>query len=87
MLWLPTSKEMLYKAKPTIDTLFVRLGDGMAALTVLIGTRVVELTMTNFIFINLVLIVVWIILCIYLYQENHRWSEAQLEEFADVIPK
>jgi AAA family ATP:ADP antiporter len=87
MLWLPTSKEMLYKAKPTIDTLFVRLGDGMAALTVLIGTRVVELTMANFIFINLVLIVVWIILCIYLYQENHRWSEAQLEEFADVIPK
>ena len=78
---------MLYKAKPTIDTLFVRLGDGMAALTVLIGTRVVGLDTMGFVFINLVLVLVWIALCVYLYKEHHRWSEAQLEEMADVIPR
>lgn len=87
MLWLPTSKEMLYKAKPTIDTLFVRLGDGMAALTVLIGTRVVNFSTLDFIVVNIVLIVAWIMLCVYLYQENHRWSERQVEELANAIPK
>jgi hypothetical protein len=43
MLWLPTTKEMLYQAKPTVDTLFVRLGDGLAAVTILVGTRVFDL--------------------------------------------
>lgn len=31
MLWLPTSKDILYQAKPTVDTFCMRLGDGMAA--------------------------------------------------------
>jgi AAA family ATP:ADP antiporter len=87
MLWLPTSKEMLYKAKPTVDTLFVRLGDGMAALTVLVGTRVVEFSVLDFVYINIVLILFWIALCFYLYKENHRWSVAQLKDMADAIPK
>ena len=86
MLWLPTNKEMLYKAKPTIDTLFVRLGDGMAALTVLIGTRVFTFSTMHFVYINIVLIIAWIALCIYLYQEHHRWSVKQQEELADAIP-
>ena len=76
MLWLPTSKEMLYQAKPTVDTLFVRLGDGMAALTILIGTRVFELSNTGFVLINLVLVLVWIGISTYLHRENARWSQA-----------
>ena len=86
MLWLPTSKEMLYKAKPTVDTLFVRLGDGMAALTVLLGTRVLSLGTIEFVLINIVLILVWIGLCLYLYQEHHRWSEIQRLQLGDAIP-
>ncbi len=39
VLWLPTTTEMKYKAKPAIDSLFVRLGDGLAALTVLVGVQ------------------------------------------------
>ena len=78
MLWLPTTKEMLYQAKPTIDTFFVRLGDGLAALTILIGTRVVKLDYVDFIIVNLVLIVVWIALSIYLQREHRRWSAAAL---------
>ncbi len=76
MLWLPTSKEMLYQAKPTVDTLFVRLGDGMAALTILIGSRIFQLTNFGFVIINIVLVVVWIGLSTYLHREHSRWNLA-----------
>jgi AAA family ATP:ADP antiporter len=74
MLWLPTSKEMLYQAKPTVDTLFVRLGDGMAAMTILIGTRVFELSNTGFVMVNIFLVLIWIGLSTYLHRENERWT-------------
>jgi AAA family ATP:ADP antiporter len=73
MLWLPTTKTMLYKVKPTIDTLFVRIGDGLAAITVLVGTRVIALEIVSFLWINVVLIIFWIILAVYLARENRRW--------------
>lgn len=76
MLWLPTTKEMLYQAKPTVDSLFVRLGDGFAALTILIGTRVVSLSNQDFVLINIFLVFIWVGLSIYLYHENRRWSQA-----------
>ncbi len=75
MLWLPTTKEMLYQAKPTVDTLFVRLGDGMAALTILIGTRIFHLTNTGFVIINILLVLVWISISTYLHREHERWKK------------
>jgi AAA family ATP:ADP antiporter len=74
ILWLPTTKEMLYQAKPTIDTLFVRLGDGLAALTVLFGTRIFELSIINFVTINLVLIVMWLAIAGFLVREHKKWN-------------
>ncbi|NQV86951.1 MAG: hypothetical protein HQ492_07740, partial [Woeseiaceae bacterium] len=76
MLWLPTTKQMLYQAKPTIDTLFVRLGDGLAALTILVGTRVFSLGNTGFIVINIVLVIVWITISRYLQREHGRWTRS-----------
>ena len=73
LLWLPTTKAMMYQAKPTIDTLFVRLGDGLAALTVLLGTRVATFDVLDFVWINVVLIGVWIPVAVYLVRENRRW--------------
>lgn len=73
MLWLPVSKDMLYQAKTAIDTLFFRLGDGLAALTVLVGTRVIRLDMVGFLVINLILVSIWIALSVYLVHENRRW--------------
>ena len=87
MLWLPTSKEMLYQAKPTIDTFFVRLGDGLAALTILIGTRVVSMDYVDFIAVNLVLICIWIGLSFYLQREHRRWSKASQEKSTLAIPE
>jgi len=76
MLWLPTTKQMLYQAKPTIDTLFVRLGDGLAALTILVGTRVFSLGNTGFIVINILLVIVWITISRYLQREHGRWTRS-----------
>ena len=74
MLWLPTSKTMLYKAKTAVDTFFVRLGDGLAALTVLVGTRFFSLSVLQFLVVNIVLILVWIAVAIFLVGENRRWT-------------
>jgi AAA family ATP:ADP antiporter len=75
MLWLPVSKQMLYQAKTAIDTLFVRIGDGLAAVTMLFGTRIIPLDIISFLWINVVLAVVWIGLAIYLVRENRRWRQ------------
>ncbi len=80
ILWLPTTKAMMYQAKPTIDTLFVRLGDGLAALTVLLGTRVASLEVLDFVWINLVLIGLWIPVAVYLVRENKRWMRDRAKE-------
>jgi len=76
MLWLPTSKEMLYQAKPTVDTLFVRLGDGLAAMTILIGTHVFHLGNFGFVIFNILLVLVWIALSTYLQKEHEKWKRA-----------
>jgi AAA family ATP:ADP antiporter len=72
MLWLPATKEMLYQAKTAIDTLFVRMGDGLAALTVLVGTRVIELDLLAFLIVNAVLACAWLGFAILLARENKR---------------
>ncbi|VUD62727.1 hypothetical protein TDB9533_03099 [Thalassocella blandensis] len=77
MIWLPTTKEMMYQAKATVDTLFVRMGDGLAALTVLLGTRYWSFSLNTFLIINLVLSFVWVLLALYLTREYKRWSHAK----------
>ncbi|MCB1867065.1 MAG: hypothetical protein KDI43_00670 [Gammaproteobacteria bacterium] len=72
VLWLPTTREMIYKAKAAIDTLCVRLGDGLAALTVLIGTRVLKIEAASFILFNMILIGVWLMLAILVVREHRR---------------
>ena len=75
MLWLPTTKSMMYQAKATIDTLFVRIGDGMAALTVLLGTRVWSFSLTDFLLVNIILSLLWIVLSTILIREYNQRSK------------
>ncbi len=82
MLWLPATKEMLYQAKTAIDTLFVRIGDGFAALTVLVGTRFIALDLVSFLLINVLLIFVWIGIAIFLVYENRRLRQLTPEQVA-----
>ncbi|MFN2377834.1 MAG: NTP/NDP exchange transporter [Candidatus Binatia bacterium] len=62
VLWLPTSSEMKYRAKPAVDSLFVRLGDGFAALTVLVGVQFLELSTRAFFLVNVALVLGWLLL-------------------------
>jgi len=86
MLWLPTSKTMLYKAKPTIDTLFVRIGDGLAAVTVLLGTRLWHLQVVDYFKLNVVIVCIWVVLAFYLIRENKRWAQRAQAALADPLP-
>ncbi|MDJ0814880.1 MAG: Npt1/Npt2 family nucleotide transporter, partial [Desulfobacterales bacterium] len=74
VLWLPVSAEMKYKGKPTVDSLFVRLGDGVAALTVLIGVQIVALPIQSFFVLNIVLVVIWIVLAGVVIREYRRMT-------------
>ncbi|MGH7856564.1 MAG: hypothetical protein ACREQY_04475, partial [Candidatus Binatia bacterium] len=56
ILWLPATREMKYKAKAAIDTIFVRAGDALGALTVLIGTYALGLPLRSLYVVNVLLI-------------------------------
>jgi AAA family ATP:ADP antiporter len=60
VLWLPATPDMLYKGKPTIDTLFVRAGDGLAALTALVGIQILALATDTLFIVNVVLVLCWL---------------------------
>jgi AAA family ATP:ADP antiporter len=52
VLWLPVSSAMKFRGKPAIDTLYTRLGDGFAAITVLVGVQVLALATATFFAVN-----------------------------------
>jgi AAA family ATP:ADP antiporter len=59
VLWLPTTREMKYQGKTAIDTLFVRLGDGLAALTTFVSVQLLALPVREFFALNAALAIVW----------------------------
>jgi AAA family ATP:ADP antiporter len=61
-LFLPTSREVKYKAKAAIDTFFVRFGDALAAGMVAIGTHSLALSPRAFAVANVALGVVWLLI-------------------------
>jgi ATP:ADP antiporter, AAA family len=72
VLWLPTTTEMKYKAKPAIETLVVRLGDGLAALTILVGVRVYALSTPTLFLVNAALGVLWLLIAVIVVHEYRR---------------
>jgi len=74
VLWLPTSSEMKYRAKPAIDSLFVRLGDGFAALTVLIGVQFLQLSNQALFVVNVALVIAWLALSVGIVRTYKRMS-------------
>jgi AAA family ATP:ADP antiporter len=72
VLWLPMAQEVTFKAKPAIDSLFVRAGDGMAALTVLVGLQVFSLPVRSFFGVNVVLALVWLVAAVWVAKEYGR---------------
>jgi AAA family ATP:ADP antiporter len=63
MLFLPTTREQKYKAKQVIDSFAARAGDVVSAGIVYLGTAVMTLSVTQFAWINVALVVLWIAVC------------------------
>jgi AAA family ATP:ADP antiporter len=74
VLWLPVSSEMKYKGKPAIDSLFVRTGDGLAALTVLVGVQFLALETRTFFAFNVFLVVIWTAASVLVVREHAKLS-------------
>lgn len=62
MLWLPTSREMKYKAKQAVDTFFVRMGDVVSGAWVVFGAGALGLGVRAFALGNVLLVAVWLVL-------------------------
>ena len=80
VLWLPVSAEMKYKGKPAIDSLFVRVGDGLAALTVLVGVQFLALQTKTFFAFNVFLVIAWIAASVAVVGQHRRFSAAAKED-------
>jgi len=72
VLWLPISSELKFQAKPAIDTLVIRIGDGLSALTVLVGVQLLALSVQAFFVFNLALVLGWLGFALVLVREHAR---------------
>jgi AAA family ATP:ADP antiporter len=68
-LFLVTPREEKYKAKAAIDTFFVRGGDTISAVAILVGTQLLALKIERYALLNVLGVVVWIFLCIVILRE------------------
>ena len=76
MLFLPTTREQKYKAKQVIDSFAARAGDVLSAGIVYLGTAVLTLSVAQFAWINVALVLVWIGVCAATGAEFRRRSAA-----------
>lgn len=72
LIWLPTSPNTIYKAKSAIDTVFVRAGDALAALTVLVVSNLWGASLGQLIMLNVGLVLIWGGIAWVLVRENER---------------
>jgi AAA family ATP:ADP antiporter len=70
MLWLPTTREMKYKAKQAVDTFFIRMGDVASAGLVFVGAAVLHLPIRTFALINAGLVAIWLFVARGIVREN-----------------
>jgi AAA family ATP:ADP antiporter len=75
VLWLPVPPGMTYQGKPAIDTLVTRIGDGMAAVTVVVGVQVLDLATDSYFVFNIGLVLVWIAIAFEVIRQHRRLSQ------------
>jgi len=78
-LFLTTSRQEKYKAKAAIDTFFVRAGDVLTGIIVFLGTTYFAFNVERFAKFNVVVAVIWIILCFLIIREHKKLSEKRTE--------
>jgi AAA family ATP:ADP antiporter len=72
MLWLPTTKEMKYRAKQAIDSFFVRMGDVGSAAFVFVMAEQLELGVRAFAIANAVMIAAWLAIAWAILKQRER---------------
>ncbi len=72
VLWLPVPHLAKLKAKPAVDSLFARAGDGLSALTVLVGVQLLDLGTGGFFGFTVVLVLAWIVIAGIVVREHGR---------------
>jgi AAA family ATP:ADP antiporter len=82
MLYLPTTREEKYKAKQVIDSFVVRAGDVLSAATVYVGTAWLALGVSDFAWINVGLVLVWIVVAVLAGLEFNRRLKLRQEASA-----
>ena len=75
MLFLPTTRDIKYKAKQVVDSFFQRIGDVFSATLVFLGTVIFSFGPRGFAALNLGFIVAWLGLVLLIVRE-HRAIEA-----------
>jgi AAA family ATP:ADP antiporter len=75
-LFLVTPREEKYKAKAAIDTFFVRGGDTVSALAVLVGTRLLGLKIERYALLNVVVVIILVAICFKIIQEYKKRKAA-----------
>jgi len=73
-LFLPTSRDVKYKAKAAIDTFFARTGDALQAAVVFIGTRL-AFGIPAFAAVNVVIVGVWLAVGAGIAREHEKLTE------------
>ena len=76
VLFLPTTREEKYKAKQAIDSFFFRAGDLLSALLVLVGVNILMFQTRHFAIFNLVLVVIWLVLAVFIGRRYVRLAGA-----------
>ncbi len=71
-LFLITRREEKYKAQMAIETFFVRAGDAFQAIVVWVGTTYLAFSIERFAVVNVVGVVIWIILTIFVIREYKK---------------
>ena len=59
-LFLPTSREAKYKAKQAIDTFMWRAGDMLSAVSVFVGTQLLQVGPDSLALFTVVLVLAWL---------------------------
>jgi AAA family ATP:ADP antiporter len=75
-LYLVTSREEKYKAKAAIDTVFVRVGDVLSAVTVFLGTNYLAFKLKSYAQLNVAFAVIWIALAVLIVREHRKKAAA-----------
>jgi len=76
MLFLPTTRVEKYKAKQVIDSFVVRAGDVLSSATVFIGSALLALGTAGFAWINVVLVLFWLVAAVLVGREFRRRTDS-----------